>query len=82
MAEAGRRGLRLILSLADYWGAFGAGQAGFEPYLQWVEGSLNVSSLTVLGFYTDPRPRLLMQANLCAMAERWACGQQLLPEAP
>lgn len=32
--EAGRRGLRVILSFSDYWGAFGAGQAGFEPYLQ------------------------------------------------
>ena len=32
--EAGRRGQRAILSLSDYWGAFGAGQAGFEPYLQ------------------------------------------------
>jgi hypothetical protein len=32
--EASQRGMRVILSLSDFYGAFGMGQAGFEPYLQ------------------------------------------------
>jgi hypothetical protein len=32
--EASQRGMRVILSLSDFYGAFGRGQAGFEPYLQ------------------------------------------------
>lgn len=33
--------------------------------VQWVEGSLNISDMTVLDFYRDPRVRLLFKANAC-----------------
>ncbi|KAL4437356.1 hypothetical protein ABPG75_004495 [Micractinium tetrahymenae] len=33
-------------------------------------GSLNITNFTVLDFYTEPRPRLLYQANLCRMVNR------------
>ncbi|KAL4437355.1 hypothetical protein ABPG75_004494 [Micractinium tetrahymenae] len=32
--EASQRGMYVILSLSDFYGTFGTGQSGFEPYLQ------------------------------------------------
>lgn len=39
--------------------------------MQWVKGSLNISDMSVLDFYRDPRPRLLFKANACRMVNRW-----------
>ena len=42
-------GIRVILSLADYQGSLGAGQNGFEPYLMWVKGTVNITGGLALG---------------------------------
>lgn len=47
---ANQMGLRLILSLTDFQGSLGTGKNGFEPYLMWVRGSVNITGEgTVLG---------------------------------
>lgn len=40
---ANQMGLRLILSLTDFQGSLGTGKNGFEPYLMWVRGSVNIT---------------------------------------
>lgn len=38
-----RHNIRLGRSLADYHASFGSGQAGIEPYLQWVHQTYNLT---------------------------------------
>lgn len=40
------------------------------PKVQWAKGSLNISDMTVLDYYRDPRVRLLFKANMCRMVNR------------
>lgn len=40
---AARHNIRLGLSLADYHTSFGSGQAGIEPYVQWVHQTYNLT---------------------------------------
>lgn len=48
-----------------------------SPRVQWMKGSLNISDMSVLDFYRDPRARLLFKANACRMVNRWDSQAEL-----
>ena len=58
--EASLRGMRVILSLSDFYGAFGRGQAGFEPYLQ--VGRLHCAASDVARLAASCQPRCKLRS--------------------
>lgn len=73
VAEAGRRGLRLILNLTNYWKDYG----GMRQYVQWayeargqqppMDGSGQVAAEP---FYTDPDCQRMFRAYMAAVVQR------------
>ncbi|PRW56628.1 Mannan endo-1,4-beta-mannosidase 1 [Chlorella sorokiniana] len=73
IAEAGWRGLRLLLNLTNYWKDYG----GMRQYVQWayqargqqppIDGSGQVAAEP---FYTDPDCQRMFKANMAAVVRR------------
>ncbi len=67
---AARNGIRLTLSLSDYHSRFGQGQAGIEPYLQWVLGSFNLTG----AIHRGQAAMACHAMHTLAAGSRWVCG--------
>lgn len=71
LVEASQRGIYVILSLTDFYGAFGSAQSGFEPYLQVGRGPVSMLPCSCrLACDTAAARRASAHHSCCAAASR------------
>ena len=66
IAEAGKKGIHVLLALTNYWGDYG----GMETYVQWAHNATSSAGLSVSDFYSHPRARQLYKDNAAAVLGR------------
>lgn len=59
VAAAGERGLKLVLSLTNFWDAYG----GMESYVMWANDANETAGLSVSEFYTSEATREMYKQN-------------------
>jgi len=67
VAKAGDYDLKLVLSLTNYWDAYG----GMEEYVKWAHGANSTQNLTITEFYTSPEIKEMYKSNFLALKNRF-----------
>ena len=78
VAKAGDYDLKLVLSLTNYWPAYG----GMEEYVKWAHGADSIQNLTVTEFYTSPEIKEMYKNNFLALKNRFNRSAMPLPPSP
>ena len=66
VAEAGRRGIYLLLALTNYWSDYG----GVESYVKWCTGRNSLEGLSVSMFYSNQKCRRIYANMVRTLLER------------
>lgn len=67
IAKAREYDLKLILSLTNYWDAYG----GMETYVKWANNATDLAGLSVTEFYTSEACRDMYKSNFLALKDRY-----------
>ena len=78
VAKAGDYDLKLVLSLTNYWDAYG----GMEEYVKWAHGANSTQNLTITEFYTSPEIKEMYKSNFLALKNRFNRSAMPLPPSP
>ncbi|QDZ22797.1 glycoside hydrolase [Chloropicon primus] len=66
VARAGEHGLKLVLTLTNYWDAYG----GMEEYVKWANDANETAGLSITEFYTSEAIRDMYRSNFLALKDR------------
>mmetsp|Transcript_15049 Transcript_15049/g.38282 ORF Transcript_15049/g.38282 Transcript_15049/m.38282 type:complete len:216 (-) Transcript_15049:1148-1795(-) len=66
VSEAKEHGLKLVLSLTNFWDAYG----GMQQYVMWANNASSLANLSSKEFYTSPAIKQMYKDNFLAIANR------------